>query len=51
MSLNPDIRLMIMGEPHPVKFFTADEIYLVAREVLGNAMRHSLGSKVLCKLM
>ena len=29
---------------------TADEIYLIAREALGNAMRHSLASEELCEL-
>jgi signal transduction histidine kinase/ligand-binding sensor domain-containing protein len=46
----PDLRLTVVGEPRTLKFFVADEAYLIAREALGNAMRHSLGSEVLCEL-
>jgi signal transduction histidine kinase/ligand-binding sensor domain-containing protein len=46
----PSIRLTVVGEPRALQFFVADETYLIAREALGNAMRHSLGSEVLCEL-
>jgi signal transduction histidine kinase len=45
-----NLRLTVIGEPRTLQFFAADEIYLIVREVLGNAMRHSLGSEVLCEL-
>jgi signal transduction histidine kinase/ligand-binding sensor domain-containing protein len=46
----PNLRLTVVGEPRALQFFAADETYLIAREALGNAMRHSLGSEVLCEL-
>lgn len=46
----PSIRLTVVGEPRALQFFVADETYLIAREALGNAMRHSLGSEVSCEL-
>lgn len=46
----PNLRLTVVGEPRALQFFVADETYLIAREALGNAMRHSLGSEVLCEL-
>jgi hypothetical protein len=40
----------LIGESRTLQFLAADETYLIAREALGNAMRHSLGSEVLCEL-
>jgi signal transduction histidine kinase len=44
------IRLTVTGEPRTLQFFAADETYLIARDALGNAMRHSLGNEVVCEL-
>jgi signal transduction histidine kinase len=46
----PNLQLTVIGEPRTLLFFAADETYLIAREALGNAMRHCLGSQVLCEL-
>jgi signal transduction histidine kinase len=46
----PNLRLTVIGEPRTFLFFAADETYLIAREAIGNAMRHSLGGEVWCDL-
>ncbi len=46
----PHLQLSVSGEPRPVQPAIVEEICLLAREAVSNAMRHSQGSEVDCVL-